>query len=145
MARRVQLVELAALLQSDWLPKGCREGWGIHRTMASSPRLARAARTLAAAVLLTGAAVLAGCSTAIDHIPTAIGGLPEGTPARPAEQAPYPAVHDMPPPRSSTPLTEAEKKLLKDDLIANRNRAIQQGTEATSTVSTEATGSAGRP
>jgi hypothetical protein len=35
--------------------------------------------------------------------------------------------------------------VLKDDLIANRNRAIQQGTEATSTVSTEATGSAGRP
>ena len=113
--------------------------------MASGLRLRRVARAFAAAALFTSAVMLGGCSSTIDHIPTAIGGLPEGVPARPAEPPPYPAVHDMPPPRSSTPLTEAEKKLLKDDLIANRNRAIQQGTEATSTVSTEATGSAGRP
>ena len=89
--------------------------------------------------------MLAGCSSAIDHIPTALGGLPEGVPARPAEPPPYPAVHDMPTPRASTPLSEAEKKLLKEDLIANRNRAIQQGSEATSKVSTEASGRAGRP
>jgi hypothetical protein len=108
--------------------------------------LQRGARALAAAALLTGAAVLAGCSSTIDHIPTAVGGLPEGIPARPAEPPPYPAVYDMPPPRGSTPLNEAEKKLLKDDLIATRNRAIQQGTEATTaTVGTEASGSPARP
>jgi hypothetical protein len=113
--------------------------------MASSLRLRRMVRGFAAAALLSGAAMLAGCSSAIDHIPTAIGGLPEGIPARPAEPPPYPAVHDMPPPRGSTPLNEAEKKQLKDDLIATRNRAIQQGTEATTTADTEASGSAARP
>jgi hypothetical protein len=142
MARWVQLIELAALLQPEWVPEGAPEGWGIQRTMASSLRLRQAARALAAVALLTGGAMLAGCSSAIDHIPTALGGLPEGIPARPAEPPPYPAVHDMPTPRASTPLSEAEKKLLKDDLIANRNRAIQQGTEA---VSTETSGSAGNP
>jgi len=145
MARHVQLLEAAALLQPEWVPGRRREGWGIIVQMASGLRLRRVACAFAAAALLTSAVMLGGCSSTIDHIPTAIGGLPEGVPARPAEPPPYPAVHDMPPPRSSTPLTEAEKKLLKDDLIANRNRAIQQGTEATSTVSTEATGSAGRP
>src|SRR5690242_1703427 len=113
--------------------------------MASSRRVGRVVRPFSAAVLLTVAAVLTGCSSAIDHIPTAIGGLPEGIPARPAEPPPYPAVHDMPPPRGSTPLNEAEKKQLKDDLIATRNRAIQQGTEATGTAGTEASGSTARP
>jgi hypothetical protein len=113
--------------------------------MASSLRVARVLRAFAAAALLSGVATLAGCSSTIDHIPTALGGLPEGIPARPAEAPPYPAVHDMPPPRGSTPLNEAEKKQLKDDLIATRTRAIQQGTEATTTVGTEATGSAARP
>jgi len=113
--------------------------------MASSLRLRQAARPLAVAVLLIGAAMLSGCSSVVDHIPTAVGGLPEGLPARPAEPPPYPAVHDMPPPRGSTPLSDAEKKLLKDDLAATRDRAIKQGTDATSAASSEASGSAGRP
>jgi len=113
--------------------------------MASGLRLRRVARAFAAAALFTSAVMLGGCSSTIDHIPTAIGGLPEGVPARPAEPPPYPAVHDMPAPRGSTPLNEAEKKQLKDDLIATRTRAVQQGTEATATVGTEASGSAARP
>jgi hypothetical protein len=83
---------------------------------------------LVAAVLLFGAAlILAGCSmgTVGDHIPAAAGGLPEGTPQRPAKPPPYPAVHDMPPPRSSTVLTDAELKKLEDDLVAARKRTAK--------------------
>jgi hypothetical protein len=38
----------------------------------------------------------------------------------------YPAVHDMPPPRGSTVLTDAEQKKLEDDLIAARNRTASE-------------------
>jgi len=56
-------------------------------------------------------------------MPAAVGGLPESTPQRPATPATYPAVHDLPPPRATTILTDAEQKKLEDDLIAARNRA----------------------
>ncbi len=78
---------------------------------------------MSAALLLLGAAGLAGCSSAIDHIPQSMGGLPEGVPARPAVPLPFPAVHDMPPDRAQAPLTEEERKRLREDLIAARERA----------------------
>jgi hypothetical protein len=61
-----------------------------------------------------------------DHLPTATGGLPEGPPERPSKPSAYPAVHDMPPPRRSTVLTEAEQKELEDDLVAARNRTASE-------------------
>jgi len=70
--------------------------------------------------------MLAACSTGGtigDHTPTGLGGLPEGAPQRPATPAAYPAVHDMPPPRTETMLSDAEQKKLEDDLVAARNRA----------------------
>ena len=57
-----------------------------------------------------------------DHLPTAAGGLPEGVPERPTKPTAFPAVHDLPPPRGSTVLTDAEQKKLEDDLIAARTR-----------------------
>jgi hypothetical protein len=67
---------------------------------------------------------LAGCgSTIADRAPTALGGLPEGSPQRPAAVGAYPAVHDMPPPRATTVLSDADAKKLEDDLVAARNRA----------------------
>ena len=81
---------------------------------------------LAAAALIVAAAGLAGCSAGsmmADHMPTAAGGLPEGVPQRPTKPSAFPAVHDMPPPRGSTVLTDAEQKKLEDDLIAARNRS----------------------
>ena len=57
-----------------------------------------------------------------DHMPAAIGGLPEDAPERPATPAAYPAVHNMPPARSSAPLSNAQQKQLEDDLVAARNR-----------------------
>jgi hypothetical protein len=67
--------------------------------------------------------------------------MPEGVPARPAETLPYPAVHDAPTGRGVSVLSDAERKMLKDDLIATRERTIQQGTAPI----TEATGTAGNP
>ena len=81
---------------------------------------------LATAALVVG---LAGCSAGsmmADHTPSALGGLPEGAPQRSGKPSAYPAVHDMPPPRGSTVLTDAEQKKLEDDLIAARNRTASE-------------------
>ena len=53
-------------------------------------------------------------------------------PERPAVQPEYPAVHDMPPPRTDSTLSEDEKKRLKDELIASREylQSIIQDLEA---------------
>src|SRR5262245_10880951 len=81
-------------------------------------------RGLAAALLLAGLALLAGCGSIIgDTMPAAVGGLPADAPARPTTPAVYPAVNDMPPPRSEAVLTSEQQRQLEDDLIAARNRA----------------------
>jgi hypothetical protein len=58
-----------------------------------------------------------------DQLPTAAGGLPEGAPQRPAAPTDYPAVHDLPPPRTDTMLSAEEQKKLEQDLAAARDRA----------------------
>ena len=91
----------------------------ISRSQQGFPRSALVAMLIAAAV------GLAGCSAGSmvgDHMPNALGGLPEGAPQRVTKPSAYPAVHDMPPPRGSTVLTDAEQKKLEDDLIAARTR-----------------------
>jgi hypothetical protein len=57
-----------------------------------------------------------------DHLPAAVGGLPEDAPARPVTPAAFPAVHNMPPARNTAPLDDAQQKQLEDDLVAARNR-----------------------
>ena len=83
-------------------------------------------RMIAALVLFAAAAILPGCSASIigDHLPTAAGGLPEAAPQRPAQPAAYPAVHDLPPKRQDTVLTDDEQKKLEEDLIAARKRTV---------------------
>ena len=71
---------------------------------------------------------LSGCAPVIDRIPSEIGGLPAGVPARPETPYEYPAVHDMPPDRASTPMTEAEQVRLEKELISVRDR--QEGRPA---------------
>jgi hypothetical protein len=71
-----------------------------------------------------GAAVaLAGCSPGplIDRLPSDLG-LPAGAPARPVAPYDYPAVHDMPPDRPSTPMTEEEQVKLEKDLARARDQ-----------------------
>ena len=84
-----------------------------------------AARIVAFALVLAGGAIVAGCSASTigDHLPTAAGGLPEGAPPRSAAPATYPAVHDGPPPRTQSVLTDEEQKKLEADLVAARERA----------------------
>jgi hypothetical protein len=81
-------------------------------------------RALVAAGLVAAAVALAGCgSTIADRMPTAAGGLPEGSPQRPTTPAAYPAVHDMPPPRATQVLSDADAQKLENDLKATRDRA----------------------
>jgi hypothetical protein len=69
------------------------------------------------------AIVLAGCAPGpmIDRLPGELG-LPAGAPARPETPYEYPAVHDMPPNRASSPMTEDEQVKLEKDLINTRDR-----------------------
>ena len=59
-----------------------------------------------------------------------MGGLPDGTPARPTTPAQYPAVHDMPPPRDTNVLTSQEQQKLENDLADARNRAAAAAASA---------------
>lgn len=69
------------------------------------------------------AVALTGCSAATitDRLPAEMG-LPAGAPARPEAPYAYPAVHDMPPDRSTTPMTEEEQVKLEQDLARTRDR-----------------------
>jgi hypothetical protein len=80
---------------------------------------------MAVALVASAAALgLGGCSGSLiaDHMPAAVGGLPEGAPERPAAEQVYPAVHNMPPARATSTLNDDEQKRLQDDLVAARNR-----------------------
>jgi hypothetical protein len=84
-------------------------------------------RALSAFVPLALVALLTGCASTIgDNLPNATGGLPSNAPARSVEPAVYPAVHDMPPPRTDTMLSEDEVKKAEDELLAARNRQERQ-------------------
>jgi hypothetical protein len=81
-------------------------------------------RVAAAALVTCASTLLFGCSASLitDHLPAAVGGLPEDAPERPTTQGAYPAVHNMPPARTTTPLDYDQQKQLEDDLVAARNR-----------------------
>jgi hypothetical protein len=102
--------------------------------MRSKPQSQQAIAKPAALVglLLAVAVIIAGCAAATiaDHMPAAVGGLPEGTPSRPETPSAYPAVHDMPPPRRDTVLTSEEQQKVEDELVAARNRAATAGGSA---------------
>jgi len=78
---------------------------------------------LAALCQVAVLAVLAGCSagSAIDQLPSNMG-LPAGTPERPTTPYQYPAVHDMPPPRSTTTMTDEQQLQAEKELSAVRDR-----------------------
>ncbi len=76
------------------------------------------------------AAGLGACASTVADLPPEVGGLPAGTPQRPAQPGVYPAVHDMPPPRPNTVLTEEERKKTEADLKALREQQEKQGAAA---------------
>jgi hypothetical protein len=90
-------------------------------------------RLIGAALACAVSVCLASCSTVMSEMPTQAGGLPAGTPERPATAPDYPAVHDMPPRRATAVLTEEEKKKVEAELAAMRaeqaRRAKARGPE----------------
>jgi len=114
--------------------------------LISQSQHARLRRFLAPALLLAAAAILSGCSAGsliADHMPTAAGGLPEGTPQRPPTPASSPPVHDRPPNRDIPMLTDAEQKKLEEDLIAAGKRA--SGASGAAAAAAKPAGSARNP
>ncbi len=104
-----------------------------QRTACRALRLAVGA--LAILALATG---LSGCGSISDKFRTAASqmpaiGLPAGAPERTAEPVPYPAVHDMPAPRNSTPLTLTEQEQLQRELATARD-----GQQASAGIETQA-------
>jgi hypothetical protein len=83
----------------------------------------------AAAVPLASCSSVNGSSVG-GEIPTALGGLPAGAPARSETPAVYPAVHDMPPPRKSTVMTEEEKKRAEADLAIAREKQAKRAQQS---------------
>src|SRR5687767_7820900 len=85
----------------------------------------RAVRLGWLAVVLAAAAGLAGCAVINEKVAGTLAdmpaiGLPAGVPQRPAEQFAYPAVHDMPEPRSAAVMSEVEQQKMENDLVAAR-------------------------
>jgi hypothetical protein len=71
---------------------------------------------------------LSGCASHLaDSVPAVVGGLPDKVPPRSETPPEFPAVHDRPAPRADGLLSEAERKKLKDDLNASRDRAKRLG------------------
>ena len=87
---------------------------------ATAKILLRRQPVMGLALVCAGAIILAACSSVLSEMPTQVGGLPAGTPQRPVVAPEYPAVHDMPPPRTNAVLTEEEKKKVEAELAAMR-------------------------
>ena len=93
----------------------------MRRSRISKSRIHRNWQALAGrALLCVGSMFLVACSTALSEMPKEIGGLPAGAPPRPDAAPEYPAVHDMPPPRTAAVLTEEERKKVEAELAAMR-------------------------
>jgi hypothetical protein len=97
---------------------------GIVPTRSRVRRPLGRTATIAGAVLL--AMGLGACSSTLAELPAAVGGLPAGTPERQATPTAYPAVHDIPPPRTNTVLTEDEQKKAAADLTAARDQQVKR-------------------
>jgi uncharacterized protein YceK len=79
------------------------------------------ALAVAASLGLSGCASInqkfADTASQLPHV-----GVSPDAPARPAEQMAYPAVHDVPPPRTAVMLTDVEQHKLETDLLAARDQ-----------------------
>ena len=97
----------------------------------------------ASVVVLAVALVLAACSSSqsfegMEGLPPSLGGLPTDAPARPAKPYQYPAVHDMPPPRSVKTLSDEELRKVEKDLTAARDRQEKEAGTAAAPAPAEA-------
>ena len=65
-----------------------------------------------------------------NELPTAIGGMPQAAPQRPETPPDFPAVHDMPPPRTTKVMTEEEKKRAEAELALMREQQARRAQSA---------------
>ena len=84
----------------------------------------RAARTAAA---LAFALSLAACGSMSEKMSTTMAdnsliGMSANAPARPEAPPAFPAIHDIPPPRTNTTLTSTEQRKMEDDLVSAREQ-----------------------
>ena len=84
------------------------------------------ALAVTASLVLSGLG-LSGCASVSQKFAESASQLPHvglspNAPARPAEQMAYPAVHDVPPPRTAVMLTDIEQHKLETDLLAARDQ-----------------------
>ena len=80
------------------------------------------------ALLVAAPMVLSSCASHLaDSVPAVVGGLPEKIPPRSETPPEFPAVHDRPAARAEGLLNEDERKKLKDELNASRDRATRLG------------------
>jgi hypothetical protein len=87
----------------------------------------RAPPLLAAALVFASGLCLSGCASISEKFAETASqapqiGLSANAPARPAQQMSYPAVHDVPPPRTAVVLSDMEQQKLETDLLAARNQ-----------------------
>jgi len=86
------------------------------------------ASAVAFCALFAAAMALSGCASHLaDSVPAVVGGLPEKIPARSETPPEFPAVHDRPAARAEGLLNEDDRKKLKDELNASRDRATRLG------------------
>jgi len=105
-----------------------REGPAMRRSGATSP-IVRALRFVIPAAGMAVAAGLSACGSISQNLAATMSqmpavGLSDSAPARPENPPPYPAVHDLPPLRERTVLTEIEQQKLEDDLVNARDRQL---------------------
>ena len=95
----------------------------MHRTIGRS---LLAACAVAASLTGCSAGPLGDASTQLGEklksMPESLGGLPPDAPKGPAMPYQYPAVHDMPPARTSEPMNEDQQYRLEKELSAARDR-----------------------
>ena len=77
---------------------------------------------IAFAAILLGGCANVGAGNIGESLPQAWGGISPDVPKRPAVEAPYPAVHDLPPERAERPLDSDQQLRLQKDLAATRTR-----------------------
>jgi hypothetical protein len=100
---------------------GCRGAASQQRNGFRGLPLLAAAKVMAVGLALSGCASMSEkFAETASQMPEI--GLPANAPARPAQQMAYPAVHDIPPPRTAAVLTDVEQQKMESDLVAARNQ-----------------------
>jgi hypothetical protein len=98
-----------------------------RRAVALQQKIGSRARPVVLALAVVASLGLSGCASMNQQVAEQASQLPHvgispSAPARPVQQMAYPAVHDVPPPRTAVMLTDVEQHKLETDLLAARDQ-----------------------